>query len=115
MTSDIVDQIPSNVAFFLVNQDEPKSVVLHILEKVYLPISVLIDNCEPGQSCLHVGSVLYQQPDHHISYAWFPFSRSYVIKVLGQAPPNTSLQVTSVLTGYDPGVVLCKIEEALGN
>ena len=113
MVSDVAAQIPNNVGFFVVNQDEPKSVVLHILEKVYLPLPIFIDNCEPGESCLHVGSVLYEQPDHHVAYTWFPFSRSYVIKVLGQAPPDTSLQITTVLTSYDPAVVLCKINDAL--
>jgi hypothetical protein len=117
MVRDVAGQVPSRVAFLLIDQDEPQSVVLHVLEKVYLPVQVFLDNCEPGQSCQHVGSQLYQQPDKSTvhNFTWFPFSRSYVIKVLGQAPPNTSQQVTAVLSGYDPAVVLCKIEEALGN
>jgi len=115
MVQDVAAQVPSNVAFLLVDQDEPQSVVRHVLEKVHLPVQVLLDNCESGQSCQQVGSKLYQQPDSMRAYVWFPFSRSYVIKVLGQAPPSTSLQVTAILTGYDPAVVLCKIEEALGN
>jgi hypothetical protein len=38
-----------------------------------------------------------------------------VEKIIVLTIPDTSLQVTAVLTGYDPVVVLCKLEEALGN
>ena len=108
MVHDIAEQVPSNVAFLLIDQDEPESLIRHVLEKVYLPVPMFIDNCEPGQSCQSVGHKLYEQPPDGL-----PFSRSYVIKVIGPAPPSTSLQVTSVLTGYDPGVVLCSIHKAL--
>lgn len=108
MVRDVAAQVPANVAFFLVDQDEPESVLRHVLEKVYLPVRMFVDNCEPDQSCQHVGSKLYEQPVDGL-----PFSRAYVIKVLGEAPPDTSLEVNSVLFGYDPGIVLCKIEEAL--
>jgi hypothetical protein len=118
MVHDVAAQLPSNVDFLLVDQEEPESVMLHVLEKTYLPVKMFVDNCEPGQSCQAVGDRLYQQPDHaevpHNSFVWLPFARAYVVKVVGQAPPETSLQVTSVLLGYDPNVVLCKIADALG-
>ncbi len=101
----------------MVNQGEAKATLLHVMEKTYLPIKMVIDNCESDQYCEYVGGKLYQQPDSAgVVYAgrWFPFSRAYVVKVIGQAPPNTSLQVTSMLTGYDPRVVQCRIEDALG-
>src|SRR5437764_983468 len=115
MVHDVGAQVPSDVAFFLVDQDENQATLLHVLEKVYLPGSVFLDNCEPGQSCQHVGSKLYEQPDSLQSFKWFPFSRSYVIKVLADGPPESSLVVDSVLTGYDANATLCKIESALGN
>jgi hypothetical protein len=108
MVHDVAGQLPSNVAFLLIDQDEPESVMRHVLEKVYLPVPMFIDNCEPGQSCQNVGHKLYEQPPDGL-----PFSRAYVMKVTGPAPPLTTLRVTSVLTGYDPGVVLCNIYKAL--
>jgi hypothetical protein len=91
--------------------------MLHVLEKTYLPIKMYVDNCEPGQGCQSVGYKLYQQPDHlsvH-NYVWLPFSRGYVIQVTGQPPPQSGQQVTSVLQGYDPNAMLCKISGALGD
>lgn len=108
MIRDVAGQIPSNVAFFVVDENEPESVMRHVAEKVYLPVPMYIDNCEPGQGCQRVGDKMYEQPVDGL-----PFSRSFVIKVIGEAPPNTRLQVTSVLFGYDPGIVLCKINDAL--
>lgn len=116
MTQDIAAQLPQNVAFVLINQGEAQATLLHVMEKTYLPMKMLIDNCEPGQPCEYVGGKLYQQPDSAgVVYPgrWFPFSRAYVIAVNGNAPPNTTLQVTSVLTGYDPRIALCRIEDAL--
>jgi hypothetical protein len=116
MVQDIAAQLPQNVEFVLLNQGEAKATLLHVMEKTYLPVKMVIDNCESGQYCEYVGAKLYQQPDASgVIYPgrWFPFSRAYVIKVNGTSPPNTSLEVTSMLTGYDPRVVLCRIEDAL--
>ncbi|MBA3915338.1 MAG: hypothetical protein H0X25_16090 [Acidobacteriales bacterium] len=112
MIEDVDAQIPGNVAFLLVDEGEPQATLLHVMEKTYLPVKMLIDNCETGQYCENVGAVIYQQPDSTYAARWVPFARAYVIKVSGDAP-NSTLETTSVMTGYDPRVVLCKIQDAL--
>ena len=89
MAVDISKQIPGNGAFFLINQGEPQATILHVLEKIYAPIQILIDNCEPGQYCEYVGQTTYKQPDNFL-----PFSRGYVVKGRGKSPPETSLTIT---------------------
>jgi len=94
MVADIDRLISDDVRFFLVCQDEQESVVRHLLEKIYLPIPVLLDN-----EGAEIGARMYMQPQVGI-----PFGRAYVIDGSGV--------ITSVLTGYAPGRTLEAIEAA---
>ena len=49
MAQDVAAQIPQNVGFVMVNQGEAKATLLHVMEKTYLPIKMVIDNCESDQ------------------------------------------------------------------
>jgi hypothetical protein len=94
MVSDIQADLPTGAEFFLVNQEQPQATVRHILEKVYLPVTVLHDT--DG----NIGRTLYPQPR-----VGLPFSRSYVID-------DTSV-VTGVFTTYDPEAINQTIDDSL--
>ena len=80
--------------FFLVVQEEPRVLVEHLLERIYLPIPMFLDNERD-----RIGIELYAQPEVGI-----PFGRAYVV-----APDGA---VTAVLTGYDPNGTLDLLEAA---
>ncbi len=105
---DVQAPLPASGKVLLVDQAEPESVVRHVLEKVYLPMEVLLD-CAPGNpSCQQIGAALYQQSGTNI-----PFGRSYVLDPM--SPPGASLTATAVITSYDGALASCKMVDALSN
>ena len=79
---------------FLVAQDETRDILAHVLEKVYLPIPIYVDDGPQD-----VGAVMYQQPAVGI-----PFGRAFTIDVAGF--------VVDCAVGYSPGHVIEVVDAA---
>lgn len=94
MVMDVEDPLPTGATFFLVNQEEAQATVRHVMEKTYIPLTVVHDT--DGT----IGATLYTQPR-----VGLPFSRSFVVDADGM--------VTSVFTSYDPAAINDAIDDAL--
>jgi hypothetical protein len=99
MVSDIEAELPTGSVFYLVDQEEPAATVRHILEKTYIPVTVVLDT--DG----NIGATLYTQPR-----VGLPFSRSYVLDV---DTSDFTPVVEDVFTSYDPAAILESINDAL--
>ena len=97
MVGDIESDLPTGATFFLVDQGEPAATIRHVLEKMYIPLTVYLDTDSSA-------GTLYDQPG-----VGLPFGRSYVIDSDDFGEPF----VTDVFTTYDPAAVLEAISDAL--
>ena len=86
MVVEVEQQRPDDVFFFLLNENDDSRTVRHVLENVYLPLPVFLDDGD-------LGGRTYGQLGVGI-----PFGRAYALSV-------GDLEVTAVLTGYSPAAI----------
>jgi hypothetical protein len=98
MVGDIEADLPPGATFFVVDQEEPPATIRHVLEKVHIPLTVVLDT--DG----NIGATLYDQPR-----VVLPFGRSYVIDTTTTFDPL----VYRIFTGYDPHKIMEAIDGAL--
>ena len=98
MVGDIQADLPPGATFFVVDQEEPPATIRHVLEKVHIPLTVVLDT--DG----NIGTTLYDQPR-----VGLPFARSYVIDTTTTFDPL----IHGIFTGYSPQEIMESIDGAL--
>jgi peroxiredoxin len=93
MSSDILSEMPRGADFFLVNPEGEHDVLRHVLEKIYIPMPILLDDDQTI-------NLVYNQPR-----VGLPFGRSYVVDTRGI--------VTKVSVTYSPSKAVEALEAAL--
>jgi hypothetical protein len=97
MVGDIEDELPTGASFFAVDQGEASGTIRHVLEKTYVPLTVVIDT--DGS----ISETLYSLPDSGL-----PFDRGFVFEQITFSP-----YVTDTYDRYEPVDMLDDIGDAL--
>ena len=94
---DVEPDLPVGSSFFVVDQQEAPGTIRHVLEKTYIPLTVVIDT--DGS----IASTLYSLPDSGL-----PFERAFVFEQI-----EFVAYVTDTYDRYDPVNMLDDIGDAL--
>jgi len=97
MASDIAADLPTGARFFAIDQEEAPGTIRHVLEKTYIPLTVVIDT--DGS----ISDTLYSLPDSGL-----PFDRGFVFEQIDFSP-----YVTDTYDRYEPVDMLDDIGDAL--
>ncbi len=97
MAGDMAPELPTGSSFFVIDQEEAPGTIRHVLEKTYIPLTVVID--ADGS----IADTLYSLPDSGL-----PFDRAFVFEQIDFAP-----YVTDTYDRYDPQGLLDDLADAL--
>ncbi|MBW2264541.1 MAG: hypothetical protein JRG91_21455 [Deltaproteobacteria bacterium] len=100
MAGDIAPDLPTGSSFFVIDQEEAPGTIRHVLEKTYIPLTIVLDT--DGS----IADTLYSQPSQPDS--GLPFGRAFVFEQIDFDP-----YVADVYDRYDPQGLLDDITDAL--